>query len=394
MNWLHYCENTSIKLIKFSILCNGKRIVKYKKYNKYLLVISISIILGIILLNYLVNPYNIFKQRIFPETLLKPEAKIQERVTKPIGLKIDNRKIDAVFFGTSRADLGLDKNHYKEITGKEAENIAIGGLHFNEMLDAIDIAIKIHPEIKHVYIGLDYAVFLKSKDNTNDNRATITKNPKLETQELGIALLCLKTTGNSIWTVIKNLSGNKRRMFYPSGKKYIFVNKKIKKDFELSWKEYNKAYAAAVLDDNKLEMFADYCKKLNRKGIKVTLFIMPSHITEFYFIYKTGNWENYSNWKKGLAAISPVYDFQYPNIYTTDKIRPDMKTFFDASHCTYLVGNKIIDDIVLKKTDLARLITKENADAINKKNLKDIVNWSKTDKETINWINKTINEEK
>lgn len=372
----------------------GERIVKYKKYNKYLLVISISVILAIILLNYLVNPYNIFKQRIFPETLLKPEAKIQERVTKPIGLKIDNRKIDAVFFGTSRADLGLDKNHYKEITGKEAENIAIGGLHFNEMLDAIDIAIKIHPEIKHIYIGLDYGVFIKGWSDASGNRATITQNPKLETQELGIALLCLKTTCNSIWTVIKNLSGNKKRMFYPSGKKYIFVNKKIKKDFENAWLELNNAYRGAELDNNKIKIFSNYYKKITDSGREVTLFIMPTHITEFYFIYKSGNWENYSNWKKSLAAISPVYDFQYPNIYTTDKIRPDMKTFFDASHCTYLVGNKIIDDIVLKKTDLARLITKENADAINKKNLKDIVNWSKTDKETINWINKTVNEEK
>ncbi len=368
--------------------------MNYKNYNKYLILIGISVILVIILLNYLVNPYNIFKQRIFPDTLLKPEAKIQERVTKPIGLKIDNRKIDAVFFGTSRADLGLDKNHYKKITGKEAENIAIGGLHFNEMLDAIDIAIKIHPEIKHVYIGLDYGIFIKGWSDTSGNRATITKNPKLETQELGIALLCLKTTGNSIWTVIRNLSGNKKRMFYASGKKYIFVNKNIKKDFEKAWPELNNAYRGAELDNNKIKIFSNYYKKITDSGREVTLFIMPTHITEFYFIYKTGNWENYSNWKKGLAAISPVYDFQYPNIYTTDKIRPDMNTFFDTSHCTYLVGNKIIDDIVLKKTDLARLITKENADAINKKNLKDIVNWSKTDKETINWINKTINEEK
>ena len=121
---------------------------------------------------------------------------------------------------------------------------------------------------------------------------------------------------------------------------------------------------------------------------------MPSHITEFYFIYKTGNWKNYSKWKKSLVTIAPVYDFQYPNVYTTDKIRPDMKTFFDASHCTYLVGNRIIDDVVLKKTGLARLLTKENVDAMNKLNMQEIIHWTKTDKETINWINKTINEEK
>lgn len=367
--------------------------MNYKNYNKLLFTSSAAILTFIVILNYLVNPYNIFKQRIFKNTLLKPEAKIQERVTKPIGLKIDSRNIDAIFFGTSRADLGLDKEHYKKLTGKEAENIAIGGLHFQEMLDTIDIALKIHPEIKHIYIGLDYGTFLKSKDKNDDHRATITTNPKLEANEIGIALLCLKTTGNSIWTIIKNLSGNKKRMFYASGKKYIFVNKKIKKEFEKSWTEYNNAYTKAELDDKKIQKLNNYYKNLTYKGIEVTLFIMPSHVSEFYFIYKTGNRKNYENWKKSLVSIAPVYDFQYPNIYTTDKITPQMKTFFDASHCTYLVGDKIIDDIVLKKTNTARLLTKQNVDTINNLNYQDIKKWENTDKETINWINKILNGE-
>ena len=206
------------------------------------------------------------------------------------------------------------------------------------MLDAIDIAIKIHPEIKHIYIGLDYGVFIKGWSDASGNRATITQNPKLETQELGIALLCLKTTCNSIWTVIKNLSGNKKRMFYPSGKKYIFVNKKKKKDFENAWLELNNAYRGAELDNNKIKIFSNYYKKLRIPAGRLLYLLCRLILRNFILFTNPVIGKIIQTGKKSLAAISPVYDFQYPNIYTTDKIRPDMKTFFDASHCTYLVG--------------------------------------------------------
>ena len=80
---------------KLACYINGIKIVGFKNYNKKLLITLFSILAFIVMLNYLVNPYNIFQQRIFKTTLLKPEAKIQERVTKPIGLKINKRKIDA-----------------------------------------------------------------------------------------------------------------------------------------------------------------------------------------------------------------------------------------------------------------------------------------------------------
>ena len=367
--------------------------MNYKEYNSVLLKTIIFTIITIIALNYLVNPYNIFKQRIFKNTLLKPEAKIQERITKPLGLKIDNRQIDAVFFGTSRADLGLDKEHYKTITGKEAENIAIGGLLFYEMFDALNVSLKIHPEIKHIYIGLDYGTFLKENHSDYKGRVPITKNPKIQTNELAVALLCTKTTGNSIWTIIKNFSGNKKRMFYASGKKYIFVNKKIKKEFEKAWIEYNKAYIGNITDLEKIELLRNFYNTQKALGREVTLFIMPSHVTEFYFIYKTGSWNEYIKWKKALTSIAPVYDFQYPNKYTKDTIKSDMQTFFDASHCTYVVGNKIIEDIVLNKGNFARLLTQENVDQYLQLETNEIIQWKKENKETVNWINNTVKEE-
>lgn len=366
--------------------------MSYKKYTYQLLTIITAILVFIVALNYFINPYNIFKQVLFEDTLLKADAKLQERVTKPISFKIDNRKISTVFFGTSRVDLGIDKNYYKKITGKEAENIAIGGLLFYEMFDILDIALKIHPEIENIYIGLDYRTFLKNNNDVYGPRVAITKNPKLEIQEIGISLLCLKTTGNSFWTIIKNIIGIKQRMFYSNGTKYVFENKDIGKFFEHDWIEYNYTYKNNRIDVKNIEKLKDFYNNQKALGRNMVFFIMPSHVTDIYLIHKVGNWEDYQKWKKLLVQIAPIYDFQYPNIYTTDRIKPDIKTFFDASHATYLVCNKIIEDIVSDKGNFARLLKKDNVDKYMDLELLEIMDWEKNNQEIVSRINQTIKE--
>lgn len=371
------------------MLSIGIGILDFKKYNKVFFKTIIALLGVFVALNYLVNPYNIFKQRVFPNHLLKPEAKLQERTTKPIGMKIDSRKIDSVFVGTSRVDYALDRAHFRKITGKEAENMAIGGLHFNELFQMIDISLKTHPEIKNVYVGLAYEVFLKNGESVFDNRADITDKPELDSKETGVALLCMKTTANSIWTVIKNFTGIKKRMFYSSGKKYIFVNKKINKEFEKMWTSYGES-GAQELDPEKVKALQKKYDELKAKGVEVTFFVMPTHASRLYLIKKTGNWNTYARWKKSIVSIAPVYDFQYPNVYTTEAIKPDMQTFFDPSHSTYIVGNKIIEDVVQGKGNFARYVTAENVDRYNRLNLSEILKWEKQHSDVVDWINQTI----
>lgn len=57
--------------------------------------------------------------------LMKPEAKIQERYTKFIGLKFDKRKVDTVFISSSRPDWALNKNYFYNVICKYAENLAM-----------------------------------------------------------------------------------------------------------------------------------------------------------------------------------------------------------------------------------------------------------------------------
>ena len=168
----------------------------------------------------------------------------------------------------------------------------------------------------------------------------------------------------------------------------------MKREFEKTWLEYNIAYGNNLIDTEKIRALNDFYIRQKSLGRDVTFFTMPSHVSEFYLIYKNGCRKDYELWKKELSQIAPVYDFQYPNKYTTDKIAPDMQTYFDASHSTYLVGNKIMEDIVLGKTDFARLLTKDNVEQYNRQNFIDLQTWAKNNKDMLDWINNTLKEEK
>lgn len=316
-----------------------------ENYNKKLILSIFLTLISVSLLNYIVNPYNIFEQHFF-KRLLKPEAKVQERLTKPIGLKMDKRKISAVFFGTSRTDLAINKDDYKELTGENAENLAIGGLSTFEISQMIELALKIHPEIRKIYFAIDFQTFGKTKAKINDNRSEITENPKLQTSELCSALLSISTTGNSIWTIVKNLIGIEERMFYPQGHKHIFKNPKIQNEFNATISEYTGKYKNIEPDENKLNDFKNYTNALKKRGIEVVLFVMPTHITVQNLLDKYEKRKLYNKWLCELSEIGDVINFNTENEYTTEEINPDMQYFFDGSHSTHKFGRIIIKDLI------------------------------------------------
>lgn len=337
---------------------------KYKNFNQKI-IICISLFISIVLcINYFINPFNIFKQRLLPETLVKADAKVQERVTKPIGFKIDKRKINAIFLGSSRVDLCIDKNDYKSLTGKEAENLAIGAVLPHEIIELTELARKIHPEIKEIFIGLDFES-LHVMSSINDNRAAITKNKKLEISELSTALLSVKAIGTSFWTIFKNTVSSYQRTYYSSGVKRIFVNKDIVQEFKNTMNEYNIKYSAFRLDENELINLLSYLKLLQSKGIKIKIFVMPTHITLQKLRYDYNLTEKYNYIQELVLKDFDIYDFNYPNQYTKEKISPDMQYFFDGSHATHNLSKLIITDLLSEKPTLARKITKYNVNRMN-----------------------------
>ena len=378
----------TIKNVTESEIVNN---INYKNYNNQFFKTFLILISAIICLNYFINPYNIFDNSYLPFAFLKPEATIQERYTKFIALKLNRKKLDTVFLGTSRVDYALQKKHYTAITGKSAENLGVGGLFINEYTDILDEILLIHPEIKNVYLGLDFATFSKNReDNNQKTRYKISKTPYITPNELGFSILSLKSTGDSIWTVIKNLLGLESRMFYTDGTKHVYYNKDIEKSFNKSFKEYKKYYQYYELNPQAFNTIQKLVKSCQNRNINIVVFIMPTHITDQYLIYKTERWEDFAQWKKTLTQIAPIYDFQYPHAYNCEDITPDMTYFFESSHSTHILGDKIIDSLLGKNRSYGRILTKNNVNFLLEKDKSNLLEYMNKNKGLKQWADEKI----
>lgn len=355
----------------------------YKKFNRNILITLIIVVAFLAALNFSIDPYNVFQTPLIKGiSVLKPDAKRQERLTKIAAFKLDKRKIDAVFVGTSKVDWALDKKYYKKITGLEAENMAMVGLSFDEFLDLTYACLKIHPEIKNVYFGLDFNTFNKNHKD-NQTHIGINQDPNLTTQEVGAALFSLDTTISSFITIIKNINGQQDKMYTNVGTKHIFYNKEIDTYFRQSIVKYFNYYETYKLDEEsfvKLKKLNDYCKS---KNINLVLFINPSHITDIDEIYESGLWNTFLEWKKDLVQIKPAVDFQYPNKINNVEIKPDMKNFYDAAHATSLIANIMIDKLTGINVDYGQYINSKNIDSYNKINSENLQKWRSANKELV-----------
>ena len=98
--------------------------------------------------------------------------------------------------------------------------------------------------------------------------------------------------------------------------------------------------------------------------------------------------------EKELAKIKPFYDFYYPNEYSNEKITPDMKYFFENSHCTYFLGEKVLDKIILNKGSYGHFVTVENVDYYNKQNTEALRKWERENPSEVKFVREAMLEGK
>ena len=361
----------------------------YKNFNKKIIKIIIICILLTGVINYIVNPYNIFTSKITQNKLLKPKMKLQERYTKFMALKMDKRQIDTVFVGSSRVDWALSKEYYKQITGKEAENLGMGGLYVSEYTDIINALLLIHPEVKNIYLGIDFAAFSKNrKDKNIRSRYKIIPTKEITSSEIGFALFSIKTLYYSIWTVIKNLIGIESRMYNPDGTKHVYIDNHYKLSYKGAIIEYKSYYKNFDFDEDAYKILQNVKEICEKKGINVYFFIMPSHIYDLYLI-DTMSYNLYTKWKTGLVQIADVIDFQYPSIYAEEELSPEIKYFFEAAHSTNNMGNIIIDVFAGANNDFGHKLNKDNVGYYLKKDREELKKYINITPE-IKWVDEVI----
>ena len=363
---------------------------KYRKFNRRILITLICVLTIVAIFNFVMDPYNVFMSPDLGFNSLKPDAKRQERLTKIIGLKLDKRKLDSVFIGTSRVDWPVNKQHYKEVTGKETESMAVVGMGFDEYLELARLCAKIHPELKKIYLGLDLYTFNK---NYKDNQKHIpfNQNLHLTTQELATVLFAGDTTVSSFITLSRNTfaTKDKSKIYTRMGTTHRFRNEQIETFFQYAWRKYYEHYDGYVFNEENYDKLRLLKYDLKKQGIDLVFFHTPGHITDIDVIYENNMWDTFTKWKKDLTKISDIYDFYYYNEVNSCAVTPDIQNFTDAAHASDIGGKMMIQTLTNNNGTYGRLNTSENIDKYTKQDLKNLLIWRK---QNPYWVKKVHDE--
>ena len=141
-------------------------VLDWKKYNKKIFNLFIGILLSLILFNVFTDPYNIFDMpKIKYFNAIKSDAGRNQRVTKIVNLKLDKTPLNSVFLGSSRVDATISEKYYNQLTNLNTKNLGMNALSHSETIKVANYVVLVHPEIKKIYVGLDFFRFLeRNKD--------------------------------------------------------------------------------------------------------------------------------------------------------------------------------------------------------------------------------------
>lgn len=336
---------------------------RWKVYNTRLICSFITILIVLISINVLVNPFEIFNiPKIKRFNFLKPDKDRNQRITKIVSLKLEKRPIEAVFLGSSRVNSTVSENYYYEKTGKIAKNLGMNALSHDETIKIAQNVVKIHPEIKTIYLGLDFFRFLeKIKDNKRD--VIISNNPQLTISEFNPLILSFNTTLASFNTVIANLR-------YKENK-----TTNIPQAFKTKLKQYAKNYSNAQLADNEILKIKAFKTDMKYLGYDVVLYTNPVHVLDLILIDKMGYLPLFFEWKEKMANEFEYIDFAVVNDLTAEKVDDNTKYFAESSHATNLTGNVIIEKLVFNSNNYGISANSSNIKIINLKSKKDITKW-------------------
>ncbi|MBQ2644456.1 hypothetical protein IJG14_02640 [bacterium] len=312
--------------------------------------------------NFLVNPYNIFKSPVGKLNCYKLKTNINQYENKILSLKFDNRKIDSVFIGNHKTAYSIDTDYFEKIAGKNCINMGFEDIHLNDYKNYIDLILKIHPEIKNIYLQLDFTMFGYGTNSVINKFQTTNHLTIKDIYKVIFSLTCLK---NSILTVFKNIFGQTDNMYW-GAIPYSIKNSDNRTDKFFNslllninlYKHFN--YNSEKL--NQISLLKEYCDNNN---IKLHLYIMPTHVMDIQLLEYSELYEQFLIWKENISFIQPFYDFQYPCEYTNENVSNIMKYFYTADIVSTNTGNMILEEIVQDDKDFGRFYINDYAEIFN-----------------------------
>lgn len=354
-------------------------VLDWKKYNKKIFNLFIVILLSLIFFNVFTDPYNIFDMpKIKYFNAIKSDAGRNQRVTKIVNLKLDKTPLNSVFLGSSRVDATISEKYYNQLTNLNTKNLGMNALSHSETIKVANYVVLVHPEIKKIYVGLDFFRFLeRNKDEKRE--VVIPKTTKLTIAEINPLILSFNTTLSSINTLKANLFPKKKKKEYNPKPEFIRIIN-----------QYAKNYKNAELSIEEIKKLKQLQIDMNKKGIEVIFYTNPTHAIDMALIDELKVLSVFNEWKIQLAEHFDYIDFDFINDLTVENVDKNTKYFKESSHGTAKLGEIIVDYLVLKNNSYAKQINKNNVRSFSILNNKQIKNWKINNSEWIEIIKKAV----
>ena len=322
-------------------------------------ILSIVIgILAIILFNYIIDPYYIFKAvPIEGINDKKPHLYTNKRQIIFSDMKLNGRYKIHAFLGDCALYRTADIPYNSAFYSVPVTNIS-------EIKSIIMYIKKYIPGIKTLYFGLNFNEIAGKDRKTDELSFDVLKKSKLN-EIIGL-LFSWNTTKYSFETLKASV------LYKKNPTEYVYPYR------ETAGKKYTDITDESIDEKIKeIEQIKEYAKE---NDFKLTFYFAPSNITYKIYLYKNNVYDKYNKLKKQLALVSDYCDYSLNNEYNTEILDGTGIYYIDTLHITPEFDNIIINDLVsgCKKTGI--LINKGNVSKIietDTKYLKDYVNTHK-----------------
>ena len=325
----------------------------YHRYMWILAAVFAGMLATVICFNVIVDPYGVW--RIVERqgfNAAKPTRRDQNYMFKAVDLA--RRTAPVLLYGSSRVAFGLDPDSADESLGCRgcSYNAALTGGHMKALHAYLMHTLEQGAPLEHVIWGIDFFAFDRGTrlapvfDPTRLNHFGMSANDAI------FAATGLATTWRSLRTVGANATPPVDEPYSDDGHltaadmREQVARVGMRQRFRRSLDLYlNGRFTAYQPSAEAWRLFDDALRRLRERGVKVTVFVPPTHAVHLEALRLRGLWDCWSAFKRRLAEHTAYWDFSGTNPVTAEPIRDTMDHYWDISHFRASVGERILTQI-------------------------------------------------
>ena len=359
---------------------NFKMIKPEQHYSEWLVGLLVTILVLIILLNYFVDPYQIFSANKSALYVGKPALHSNIRLHK--AHQVNLQKPDTIILGTSKAIQGIPLNH-PAFSGSNLYNLSAPLASMREIYKLLRHA-QANNRLNKIVFAVDFLSF-NALARTDGQAAGFSEERLRESPKDNIlypndylsALLSFDAVSASIMSLFVKQSPEHRVINGMGGRESeeilsrladgghrtntVFIESFFTNAVYLS--APHRRFEFSNSDDNSFTWFERFLTQVYQNDIDTTLLIGPSHARLWELLNLAGIWPKFEQWKRKLVSINEsvaaqygrqpiaLWDFTSVNSITSEAFpkagdsSTRMRYYYESVHFNQITGHLVLDTV-------------------------------------------------